>query len=546
MEFEKSLEIFQKFIENSPHAILVVDALKRDIIYQNKSSRDFFGDELDNLIEKNTYIRLFFSKTEVEFELTISARNKPRIGAVSVRSMFWDRTPNDYRIVYIDDITESKNQQEKSQIDELTGIPRRNLLFRRMEEAIALASANEGVFGLLYLDLDGFKLVNDIHGHESGDIVLKIATKRIMACVREGDTIGRLGGDEFGIILLNVQNLHNMGRIAKKIIESLEREMKIANGKSCFISASVGVSIYPDDGKDSETLIRNADRAMYAVKHDRGKGNYAYYSDGIVDQYQKKKKIEADIKNAIKDPNQFILHFMPQFDLNKGCLCAVETLTYWQPLNGKLKLPFEFIPLVENSNLIISIEQLAFCKAGRHIQHWLNSKESLPPFRLIVNLSSRHFTTLESIDAINILIESIGLKPSLLDLEISESIMSDDPKAIDKLFDLYNKQVRLTLDNYGSKTTSLLSLKRFPISAVKIDRSFVRNILTEKIDRAIVKHTIHLANEIGLKTVAQGVESEAQLELLIKWGCHEAQGYFYSKPLTAEAFSQYIKEFPQP
>lgn len=544
MEIENSLEIFRNFVEDSPHAILIVNAEKHEIVSQNKFAREFFGDELHNLIREETYIRLFFSKTDVEFELTIPANNKPRIASVCVRSMSWDRVPNDYRILYINDITESKSQQEKSQLDELTGIPRRNLFFRRLEEAIALASANKGSFGLLYLDLDGFKMVNDIYGHESGDTVLQIVTKRIMSCVRGGDAIGRLGGDEFGIILLDVKSIFDMGLIAKKIIESLEKEMVIAKDKSCFISASVGVSVYPDDGQDSETLIRNADRAMYAVKHDRGKGSYAYYSDGIVDQYQKKKQIESDLQKAIKNPDQFILHFMPQFDLNKGCLSGVETLTYWHPPDGKLQLPSEFLPLVENSNLIISIEQLVFSRAGSHILQWLQSVDSILPFRLIVNISSRHFTTLESMEAINTLIENIGLQPNLVDLEISESIMSDDPKTIEKLFDFHNKQVCLTLDNYGSKATSLLSLKRFPISAVKIDRSFVRNILTEKIDRAIVKHTIRLANDIGLKTIAQGVESEAQLELLTTWGCSEAQGYFFSKPLTAEAFSRYIKESP--
>ncbi len=545
MNIEQSLEIFQNFVENSPHAILIVNAFKHDIVYLNKSAKEFFGDELQSLIKTELYIRLLFSKTETEFELKISTNNKTRIGAVSVRTMSWDRTPNDYRILYISDITTAKTLQEKSQIDELTGIPKRNLLFRRMEEAVALTKANEGVFGLLYLDLDGFKDVNDTFGHEAGDVVLKIATKRIKACIREGDTVGRLGGDEFGIILLNVKNFENMGLIAQKIIESLEQEMKLTDGATCSVSGSVGVSIYPDDGTDAETLLRNADRAMYSVKHDRGKGAYAYYSDGIMDQFQKKKRIESDIKNAIKNPDQFILHFMPQFDLKRSILSAVETLTYWSPPNNKLRLPSEFIPMIESSNLIISIEQLIFSKAGQQHLQWLNSVESHHPFRLIVNLSARHFTTLETMEAINVLIENIGLNPSMLDLEISESIMSDDPKAIDKLVDLHNKKVCLTLDNFGSKATSLHSLKRFPIKAVKIDRTFVRNILTEKIDRAIVKHTIHLANEIGLKTIAQGVESRAQLELLMEWGCSEAQGYYFSKPLTAEGFTEYIKN-PSP
>lgn len=540
MKIEESLEIFKKFADISPHAILIVNSFKNIIIYQNKSAKEFFGNELKNLIKSELYIRLLFSKTETEFELKISANAQSRVGAVSVRTMSWDRTPNDYRILYVNDITTSKTLQEQSQIDELTGIPKRNLLFRRMEEAIALSKANSGVFGLLYLDLDGFKQVNDTFGHHSGDIALKIASKRIKASIREGDTVGRLGGDEFGVILLNVKNLGNMGMIAQKIIESLEKEMKLPNGEACFISASVGVSIYPDDGIDTETLLRNADRAMYSVKHDLGKGAYAYYSDGIVDQYQKKKRIESDIKDAIKNPEQFILHFMPQFDLQCGCMSGVEALTYWYPPNDKLRLPFEFIPMIENSNLIISIEQLVFGKAGRQHLEWLRSMQSQHPFRLIVNLSSRHFTSLETMEAINLLIDNIGLSPDMLDLEISESIMSDDPKAIEKLVDLHRKKICLTLDNFGSKATSLLSLKRFPISAVKIDRSFVRNILIEKIDRAIVKHTILLANDIGLKTIAQGVESKAQLELLMEWGCSEAQGYYFSKPLIAEDFSRYI------
>lgn len=543
MEIKQSLEIFQKVIENSPHAILIVNALQHDIVYHNKLAGDFFGESFDDLINKETYVRLFFSQTETEFEITISVDNKTRIGAVSVRTMSWDRVPNEYRILYINDITDTRSQQERFHLDELTGIPRRSLFFRRMDEAITLASANKGTFGLLYLDLDGFKQINDTHGHESGDTVLKITTQRLKACIRQGDTIGRLGGDEFGIILLNVKKRENLGRVAGKIIDSLEKEMKLEHDKTCFVSASVGVSIFPDDGTDSETLLRNADRAMYAVKHDRGKGSYAYYSDGIVEQYQNRKQIESDIKRAINNPEQFILHFMPQIDLDKGCLCAVEALTYWQPPKGTLKLPFEFIPVASRSDLIIHIEQLVFTKAGRLMEQWLNSDESMPPFRLSLNISSRHFTTLESVSNMNDLIANIGLQPSLLDLEISESIMENDRRIKEKLFDLRDKQVRLTLDNYGSMATSMLSLKRYPVTAVKIDRAFVRNILTSKIDRAIVKHTIHLANDIGIRTIAQGVESEAQLELLIKWGCNEAQGYLFSKPLTAELCSEYIRDF---
>jgi len=542
MENAKSLEIFQKVIENIPNAILIINALKHDIIYHNQLAEEFFGEDLNRLIEKETYIRLF-SETEAEFQLTISTHDRTRIVAVSVRTMSWNRTANEYRIIYINDITDIRNHKEESYLDGLTGIPIRNLFKCRVEEAITLASANKGTFGLLYLDLDGFKPINDTFGHACGDIVLKIVAKRIKACVRESDTIGRLGGDEFGIILLNIKKPENMGVIAKKIIKSLEQEMKIGKSKTCFISASIGVSIYPVDGKEYETLIRNADRAMYVVKHDRGKGDYAYYSDGIVEQYQNTRTIESGIRKALKDPNQFVLHFMPQIDMKTGFISAVEALTYWKPPNEKLRLPYEFIPVATNSNLITSIEQLVFRKAGNHILQWVKKINNIPPFRLVVNLSSRHFTTLESMETINHLIENIGLEPRLLDLEISESIMIHDQKAIEILFDLKNKQVSLTLDNYGSQATSMLSLKRFPITAIKIDRVFVRNILKEKIDKAIVKNTIRLANEIGLRTIAQGVESEAQLALLLNWGCDEVQGYFFSKPLPAEAFFEYIKEF---
>ena len=542
MKIAKNLEIFKEIIEKSPNAILIINASEQSIIYHNQLAEDFFGEDLNHLIKKETYHRLL-CESEIKFQLKSSTHDRTRIGAVSMRTMSWDRTPNEYRILYIHDITDIMDQKEKPYLDELTGIPERNLFKQRLKEAITLTSTNQGAFGLLYLDLDGFKPVNDTFGHSSGDIVLKIVTKRIKACVRDSDTIGRLGGDEFAIILLNIKDPENAGKIANKIIHSLEQEMEIEKDKTCFISASVGISIYPLDGNDYETLIKNADRAMYVVKHDRGKGGYAYYSDGIVEQYQNKKNIESGIKKAIKDPNQFILHFMPQIDMVTGCLSAVETLTYWKPPNEKLRFPYEFIPMVDNTNLIISIEQFVFSKAGLQILEWQQKINTIPPFRLIVNLSSRHFTALNSMETINHLIENIGLEPRLLDLEITESIMLHDPKAMEILLELKNKQVSLTLDNYGSDTTSMLSLKRFPITAIKIDRVFIRNILKEKIDKAIVKNTIRMANEIGLKTIAQGVESEAQLEMLLNWGCHEAQGYLFSKPLPAKSFSQYMKEF---
>ncbi len=542
MKTVNSLEIFQNVLESSPHAILIINAFEQTIIYYNPMAKTFFGEDLDRIIEKETYIRLLQEK-EAEFQLTVSTQGSIRIGAVSVRSMSWDRTPNDYRILYVNDITETENGKKDSFLDELTGIPRRNLFQHRLEEAITLASANKGIFGLLYLDLDGFKPINDTFGHTSGDMVLKIVTKRIKACIREGDTVGRLGGDEFGIILLNVQTPENMGIIAKKIIESLEQEIKLESDQNCFISASIGVSIFPEDGANYDTLIENADRAMYVVKHDRGKGAYAYYSDGIVDQYQNKKKIEDGIRNAINHPDEFILHYMPQVEIKSGKLSAIEALTYWKPEDGKLRFPNDFIPVANRSNAIIAIEQIAFTKAGRNLVAWLKQQGTTTPFRLAINLSNRHFNALESMETLNQLIEDIGISPSLLDLEITESIMVHDPKAIEILFELRQQHVSLTLDNYGSQATSLLSLKRFPISAIKIDRLFVRNILEDKIDRAIVKNTICMANDIGLRTIAQGVESEAQLELLQDWGCDEAQGYLFSKLLPAGPFSRYIQTF---
>ncbi len=543
METEQNVALFKKVIEKSPQAILIVNTKQHSVVYHNKIADQFFGGQLDHLIGEETYIRLFFSEKEIQFELSVSTKGEPRVGVVSARTLSWNRTPSEYRVLYINELTSSKFSTAESYIDELTSIPRRPLFDQRMEEAIALADENKGVFGLLFLDLDGFKLINDTYGHSAGDQVLKIATQRMQACIRKDDVLARLGGDEFGIILLNVQDIDNMGNIAEKIIQTLEQEMKIEQDQSCFISASIGVSTFPHDGRDRKILTQNADRAMYAVKHDRGKGNYAYYADGIVEQYQKRKQTESEIKKALLETDRLILYFMPQIDIETGGLCAVEALTYLQKTAGDIMAPSEFIPVAERSNLIISLEQLVFDKAVQQSLQWFDKLEAAKHFRLIVNLSSRHFTTGDSLETIDYLLEHVGIKPELLDLEISETAMSNDPKAIKKLYDVRQKNVHITLDNYGSKATSLISLKRFPISAVKMDRTFVRNIVEDSTDRAIVKHTIRLANDLGLKTIAQGVETQEQLYLLKNWGCNEAQGYLFSKALRVDAFSDYVLGF---
>jgi len=543
METEQNIALFKKVIEQSPQAILIVNTQQHSVVYHNKIAGQFFDGQLDRLISEETYIQLFFSKKEIQFELSVSTEGETRVGVVSAQTLSWNRTSSDYRVLYINEVTDSNASTAEPFIDELTGIPRRPLFDQRLEEAMALANENKGIFGLLYLDLDGFKLVNDTYGHSAGDQVLKIATQRMQACIRKDDVLARLGGDEFGIILLNIKDIDNMGSIAAKIIQTLEQEMKIEQDQSCFISASIGVSTFPHDGSKPKVLTQNADRAMYAVKHDRGKGNYAFYADGIVEQYQKREQTESEIKRALLEKDPFILYFMPQIDIETGGLCAIEALTYLQKTAGGIMAPSEFIPVAEKSNLIISVEQLVFDKAVQQSLKWFDRLEAKKHFRLIVNLSSRHFTTGDSLETIDYLLEHVGIKPELLDLEISETAMSNDPKAIKKLHDVHQKNVHITLDNYGSMATSLISLKRFPISAVKIDRTFVRNIVDDSTDRAIVKHTIRLANDLGLKTIAQGVETHEQLELLKNWGCNEAQGYLFSKALRVDAFSDYIVGF---
>ena len=414
--------------------------------------------------------------------------------------------------------------------DALTGLPNRILLEDRLTQAISLACRNQKSVAVLMLDLDRFKNVNDSFGHYTGDRLLEAVSKRLQTSLRESDIVARLGGDEFVIGVPMIADSRDTEAVAQKILAALGKPFRI-EGRDLQISASIGIAEYPADGENPGALLQFADAAMYEAKK-KGRGVFCFFTPKLTEATQRRQKLESDLHHAY-DRGEFVLHYQPLISMNGGRITGVEALLRWyHPVEG-LILPNEFIPQLEEMELMVKVGEWVLRTACLQNVAW--RKEGLPRIRVAVNVSAQQFCRGNIVHTVERTLNETGLEPKWLELELTESLMLDDSETTIKIMqDLKRIGISLSLDDFGTGWSSLSYLRKFPLDRIKIDRSFMRDIAYEPAAEALVRSILSLGRNLGLDCVAEGVETRQQLDYLQKQKCPEIQGFLYS-PAVPEA-----------
>jgi diguanylate cyclase (GGDEF)-like protein/PAS domain S-box-containing protein len=445
-------------------------------------------------------------------------------------------------IVIFNDITEHKKSRKQIDFlahhDALTGLPNRALLSDRLVMAVTVARRQKEQLGVLFIDLDRFKNVNDSLGHTSGDSVLKEAASRLRAAVRMGDTVSRIGGDEFVVLFPNIKDASDLAELAIKLCDTLRRPYNLDN-IAVHVTPSIGIAMYPNDGETGDVLVKNADAAMYLAK-ENGRNNYQFYTPTLNARTLDRLKLESNLRDAI-EAGSFELHYQPQVIAGTQKLWGAEALVRWRDSKLGLIPPSDFIPLAEESGLIIPLGIWVMKEAARQVTHW--RKNGYPELIISVNISALQFRQLDFLEQTQALFESLGAVPESIELELTESIlMSDMEASIATLNRLCELGFRISIDDFGTGYSSLNYLRRLPVQILKIDQSFIREMLQESASLAIVDSIITLAHALGKDTIAEGVETAEEYKLLCDHHCRIIQGYYFSCPLSAREFEQWIAQ----
>ncbi|WP_226536194.1 bifunctional diguanylate cyclase/phosphodiesterase [Fictibacillus halophilus] len=441
----------------------------------------------------------------------------------------WREDGNVFFSSIIRDISLRKKNEEKiNQMiyrDPLTGLPNRLLLNDRLAQALDQANNNKQTLGIMFIDLDRFKYINDTLGHAVGDELLIEVAKRIEACVGKADTVSRQGGDEFIVLVPNTTS-DEVTKKAQKVIDSFSHSVML-NEQELFVTPSIGISMYPGDGRDIEALIKNADTAMYRVK-EQGKNNFQFYTPEMNEAVTKKMQLEVGLRKAL-ERNEFHIVYQPQIDVKTEQVIGAEALLRWEhPEWGSIS-PAEFIPIAEETGLILQIGEWVLRGACLQNKQW--QKDGFRELRVAVNISSRQFQQSDLVERVSEILKETGLAPEYLELELTESIIQDSKYAVEKMQQLKEMGIHLSIDDFGTGYSSLSYLKTFPIHTLKIDQSFTRNIYADPKDASLVETIIAMAHNLNLKVIAEGVETEEQLQFLQDKQCNEAQGYYFSRPI---------------
>ncbi|QSZ42791.1 EAL domain-containing protein [Sulfurimonas aquatica] len=439
------------------------------------------------------------------------------------------------------DITQRKKDEENiiylANYDSLTQLPNRANLDTTLHNTLARAKRNTENFALMFLDIDNFKEINDNLGHDTGDKLLVEVSRCLTSILREEDTVARLGGDEF-IILSPNTNANGAHEVAKKILKEIQNPRYI-DDNTLSVTASIGIGIYPDDGEDKETLFKNADTAMYRSKRE-GRNNYSFFTKEMQISSKRNLELSHALRTALNN-NELHLVYQPQISLHNQEVIGAETLLRWtHPEFGNIS-PAEFIPIAENNGLIIEIGEWVLRSATKQLQIWID--EGIKPFVVSVNLSAIQFRHANLPESISEILKENSLEAKYLELELTESVTAKDPHQAIEIINAINEiGVKISIDDFGTGYSNLSHLKKFKIYKLKIDQSFVQDIKDDQEDRAIVSAIINMSDALGLKTIAEGVETIEQLQYLRSQGCQEVQGYYFSKPLVAEDFISFIKK----
>ncbi|MCW8821242.1 MAG: EAL domain-containing protein [Sulfurovum sp.] len=555
-EAERELLKLSQAVEQNPNTIVITD-LEGNIEYVNnafvtvtgytkeeavgknprllksgKTQTSTYDDMWEHLIQRKSWKGEFTNRRKDGTEYTEEIISAPIFEA--------DGNITHYMAIK-KDITEEKRAEERihylANFDVLTGLPNRITLEERTTYAITLAHRQESTLALLFLDLDHFKDINDTLGHSIGDLLLIELGKRFASVLREADTVSRLGGDEF-IFMIPQTDTEGVTHVAKKLLNIIS-EPVIIESNELIVTASIGIAMYPVDGKNYETLAKNADTAMYRAKQE-GRNRYAFFTEAMQQRSARNLQLTNALHHALKR-NQFHLVYQPQISTHDSRIIGAEALLRWtHPEFGNIS-PFEFIPLAEESGLILPIGEWVLRSAVKQAKEWI--EHGLSPMIVAVNISAVQFRHPRLPELVTNILENTGLKPEYLELELTEAAAMYDPKiASNVMTKLHDLGVRMAIDDFGTGYSSLNYLKKFKVYKLKIDKSFVHDIYTDPEDKAIVNAIIKMSHSLGLKTIAEGVETLEQLNYLREQGCDEIQGYYYSKPLSVKEFEIFVRK----
>ena len=499
-----------------------------------RSSMDFVAPESIETVAGN--IRAGFERS---YEVTLIRADGTRFAAEVVgKDIVSDGKT--LRMTAMRDVSDRKQAEARIQFlahhDILTHLPNRALLMDRLQVLLTSARRQNNLVGILFIDLDNFKTVNDSLGHFAGDELLKRVAGRLQACLRGADMVGRLGGDEFVVVVTDLANAEDIAPVAEKISEAISEPFSLED-QVLSVSSSIGISVFPKDGETPDTLIRNADAAMYLAK-DRGRSNFQYFMPSLNKSAFQALAMESGIRNAIKQV-EFLLHYQPELTVTTNQVCAVEALIRWKHPELGLLGPDQFISVAEHRGLIMPIGRWVINEAIRQARAWAEAGIRVP---IALNLSAVQFKQKDLVEGIAARLREHGVSGEMLELELTESLFMEDVNATSKtLHRLKDLGVSLAVDDFGTGYSSLSYLKRYPIDKIKIDRSFIRDVPVDADDVAITRAIISLGNSLGLKVVGEGVETPSQRQFLEENHCDQIQGFLISRPLDPQSMLSWLK-----
>jgi diguanylate cyclase (GGDEF)-like protein/PAS domain S-box-containing protein len=540
---------YRSLVEMSPDLIAVYSRGKLDYIneagcklFKAKSPEELIGQPISKLIPPDVLARIknreltidenFEEKLWFEFKATQIDGQKIDVEMSAMPILYEGRMAEQ---IVGRDLTQRKKAEKTikymAYYDVLTGLPNRNMVRKHLNSAL---SNGKATLAVLFLDLDRFKIINDTKGHRVGDLLLKVVATRLKNAVKEQGLVSRQGGDEF-IIVLKDFGKEQVVEVAERILNEFNEGITI-EGQEFFVTPSIGISMAPEDGQDEETLIKHADTAMYLAK-DRGKNNYQFYTDKLHGLSSRKMELENGLRKALEQ-NQLMLHYQPQVNLETGKIIGVEALVRWVHPEKGIISPAEFIPMAEETGLIVPLGKWVLEKAAAQNKAW--QKKGYSPIPMSVNISVRQLQEDTFIDCVKRVLIDTQLAPNYLDFEITESVMQNSEKTAMILDELKELGITLAIDDFGTGYSSLSLLKHFPIDKIKIDKSFVDDIIHHSNQGAMVKTIIDMGHNLKFSVIAEGVEEKEQVEFLLKNGCMIGQGYHFSRPLSVEAMEELL------